>query len=70
VHDTKADERGHPPDHVLARRLGVTPRSVQRWRHGAGIRIWLADRLAVRLGLHPVEVWGQDFYVVVDGEEN
>lgn len=45
----------------LATRLGVAARTVARWRSGT-VTLWPtdADRFAVRLGLHPCEVWGDD----------
>lgn len=46
----------------LARRAGVSEGSLRaaRWRGGLSVR--KADELAVRLGLHPVLVWGDGFY--------
>lgn len=32
-----------------------------RWR-AEGMDIYSADRYAIRLGYHPIEIWGQDFY--------
>lgn len=58
VHDTTAMHRGRPNDTVIARRLGVSRESVQRWRNGHRIEANLADRLATRLGWHPIQVWG------------
>lgn len=47
----------------LATRLGVASRTVARWRSGR-VRLWPvdADRFAVRLGLHPCEVWGDAWW--------
>lgn len=36
-------------------------------RRGA-ISIHLADRVAIALGLHPALIWGEDWWVPVDGE--
>jgi hypothetical protein len=40
----------------LGRRCGVNTRSLARWR-AAGLTATVADRLAVRSGHHPAEVW-------------
>lgn len=46
------------PDGEIADRFGVTRRTVQRWRHGhASIAQSIADRIALELGLHPVNIW-------------
>lgn len=37
--------------------LGTSKRQVARWRAGARIQWINADRLAVRLGMHPLEIW-------------
>lgn len=41
---------------ALARALGCAHEQVSRWRSN-GLPLDAADRLAVALGLHPVEVW-------------
>lgn len=41
---------------------GVTVRTVGRWRAGAGVDRRTADEVAVRLGLHPAEVWGDEWW--------
>lgn len=38
--------------------------TISKWRHG-GIDVFAADRWSIRLGYHPLEIWGQDFYVGV-----
>lgn len=43
-------------DHQVAERLGVAERQVYRYRH-TGLTTEAADRLAVRLGRHPAELW-------------
>jgi transcriptional regulator with XRE-family HTH domain len=40
----------------VARRTGVTRRTVVRWKHG-GIPRWSADTVAIRLGSHPAVIW-------------
>ena len=41
----------------LARRSGEHPRQLHRWQ-GYGVTVFQADRLAMAIGHHPVEVWG------------
>jgi hypothetical protein len=48
-----------------ARTLGVDPRQVYRWRAG-GLSWAKADELAVRIGLHPVDVWGAEWWEGVE----
>jgi hypothetical protein len=48
----------------LARALDRDRAQVQRWRRD-GVPLPSADRIAVAVGLHPVEVW-PDWYVVTD----
>jgi plasmid maintenance system antidote protein VapI len=46
----------------LARQLDVAPANLCAYVRD-GITVQMADRWAARLGLHPAEVWGSDFYV-------
>jgi Homeodomain-like domain len=42
----------------IAEALGVTDRTIQRWR-ATGIDPYLADEIAIKhLGMHPAEIWG------------
>lgn len=45
----------------------VSRKSVERWLKN-GIELYAADRMCVKLGYHPVEIWGQAFYEGVAGE--
>lgn len=45
-----------------AEACGVTQRTVCRWRSGSGVDRRIADAVAVRVGLHPAEVWGDDWW--------
>lgn len=40
-----------------------------RWRE-KGIEVFAADRWCIKLGYHPLEIWGQDFYVGVSEMDN
>ena len=35
--------------------------ATHKWRT-RGMSVYLADRWAIKLGYHPVEIWGNDFY--------
>ncbi len=48
---------GHPSAAALARQLGVTRRTVNRWRSAGRVPARQADTAAVRLGHHPAEIW-------------
>lgn len=58
-------------------RVDATPLLDRLWRDGRysaieasiksrmrdeGIELYNADKWAIRLGYHPIEIWGQDFY--------
>lgn len=45
--------------------LGVHPRQVYRWRH-EGLAWERADELAVRIGMHPLNVWGTDWTGLIE----
>ena len=47
---------GYPTIAALARRLGVNPRTLTRWRR-RGLTDHQADRAAVTLGYHPLNIW-------------
>lgn len=53
------DGFGATSDREVARVCGVSMRSVQRWRSGATARVPIdvADRAAIRLGLHLSELY-------------
>ena len=42
----------------LARRSGYPVRTIQRWKT-TGIPYYSADKLAIKLGLHPANIWPQ-----------
>jgi hypothetical protein len=46
---------------AAARALDVHPRQVYRWRR-QGVTWATADQLAARVGRHPAEVWGTDWW--------
>jgi len=43
--------------------IGEDPAQVFRWRQ-TGLRFHDADRVAVRLGLHPYDLWGDAYFAV------
>lgn len=52
----------------IAVTMGVSERTVQRWRH-EGISGMLADRLAVKVcGLNPQDIWGREWEASFDRE--
>lgn len=55
-----AQAAGSPSGLALARRLGVTDRTIWRWK-AEGLSDHQADRAACALGRHPVSVW-PDWY--------
>jgi hypothetical protein len=50
-------------DGEIADRTGVSRHTVLRWRHGTtALYPATADRIAVRLGLHPANLWGDAWW--------
>lgn len=47
-------------DGRLATTFGVQRRQIQRWKHD-GIPVDAADRAALTIGLHPLNVWGSEW---------
>jgi len=47
---------------ALADHLGVTDRSIARWKRSSRLSRWRAEQICERLGVHPTEVWGSDYY--------
>jgi hypothetical protein len=41
--------------------LGVRRTTTFPWDR-TGVPLYMADRMAVRLGVHPTEIWGDAFY--------
>lgn len=52
-------------DEQIAAALGVSRKTVQRWRHGGMLRLGDADRLAVRIGLDAPLLWPSWYELVV-----
>lgn len=48
--------RGERDLHI-ARHLGVDHTTIGNWRSGARLMSSTADRVAIRLGLHPINIW-------------
>jgi hypothetical protein len=46
---------------AIAEMLGISTSSVRKYRL-RGVSIWRADELAVRLGRHPMDIWGPAAY--------
>jgi hypothetical protein len=47
----------------IAQALGVSDRTIQRWR-ATGIDPYLADQIAIKhLGMHPWEIWGDEWWL-------
>ena len=51
-----------------AQRQGLcSTRQYLRWKNGQGVTIATADRIAVALGWHPSELWGDDWWALGEG---
>jgi len=57
---------------ALQRLLGVDRRTSHKWRAQGGMPLHAADRLAVAAGVHPVDIWGDEWFTAIShdmGEE-
>lgn len=52
---------GRASTYEMARRCRVQRRTIYRWREQGWVSIRVADRLAVALGHHPIEIWGAEW---------
>lgn len=52
----------------IASLCGVSRETVTRWRSGstATITAHAADHMAVRMGMHPAEIWGEHWWNIPD----
>lgn len=59
-------------DSGIARFLGVHRSTVYRWRTGKQnmLNAYIADRLAMRLGKHPAQLWGNLWWSTAGDEED
>lgn len=48
----------------IAARIGMEAGTWRAIKQRGTIPFWRADRIAVKLGHHPVEIWGYDWYEV------
>lgn len=55
------------PDGIVAEALGVSRRAVNRWRNDRDYRLhaYAADRYAIRVGVHPSQVWPEWWQVAL-----
>jgi len=59
----KADRSGMTwSNETFAQITGFSSRAVSRWRSSGGRILWShADRAAINLNLHPLNIWGDDW---------
>lgn len=67
---TDVDAAGIPQNCVRKRAevLGISAGSFHRWMKMGTIGVDAADRAAVHLGFHPVQVWGDLWFEMLEGE--
>lgn len=46
--------------------VGISRRTLTIAARAGSITLWAADRLAVAMGAHPIEVWGDEWVTVND----
>lgn len=52
----------------MGSRLGVTERTLQRVMSEEWVGVYAADRMALRLGLHPSNLWPREWAAVSKGQ--
>jgi hypothetical protein len=55
-----------------AAKLGVSDDSIRQWRSRGTTKLFVdrADQYAVRLGLHPALIWGDDWWSLPEVDES
>jgi hypothetical protein len=51
----------HAGYRTIARITGMSLGSVSMWSR-TGIPMWTADRLAIKLGAHPADIWPEEWW--------
>lgn len=59
VHAALATDFG--TDEEIGATLGVSDRTIARWRNGGRVTERVADRAALLLGLHPCNLWPDEY---------
>jgi hypothetical protein len=59
-------------DIAVAEALGCNRAMVNKWRNDKAYMIscWRADRMAIRIGLHPALIWGEQWWTEIDAQES
>lgn len=52
-----------------ARSCDVSRETLLRWRRTGQVPVFAADRVAVRLGVHPAAIWGSHWWAAVEPDE-
>lgn len=55
------NDEGRLPSKTAARLVGSPPSCIRRWRSNGKVSAHVGDRLATRIGLHPMSVWPQEW---------
>jgi lambda repressor-like predicted transcriptional regulator len=53
---------------ALAELAGTSTRQLERWKAAGRIRAVMADRVAVAIGMHPAEIWGDQWWALASEE--
>jgi hypothetical protein len=56
-------------DGLVAETLGVSRRTLLRWKAIGTLPEYLTDRVATNLGWHPAAIWGLDWYLETTVQE-
>jgi hypothetical protein len=60
----------HSNEVQIAERLNISRNGLWGYRKGRRIHYLLADRYAIRLGVHPMIIWGDEWLTVIgDGDK-
>lgn len=65
---SRARRRGGVSWEGLAQRLGISSRTILRVMASVSVSEVVADRIAIRLGLHPAVLWPDEWALPADPE--
>jgi lambda repressor-like predicted transcriptional regulator len=51
----------HTGYRTIAKTIGMTTNTVFMWDK-TGVPLWTADKLAVKLGAHPADIWPEEWW--------
>ena len=54
---------------VVANRFGINVQTAHRWQQAGSVPAWNIDVLLHEHSIHPSEIWGDDWWALLDAKE-